>query len=46
MAEQMAEHAVRLLLERIERPQTPPKTIVLQESLVVRESTAKLKSDR
>jgi LacI family transcriptional regulator len=45
-AEQMAEHAVRLLLERIERPQTPPKTIVLQESLVVRESTAKLKSDR
>jgi len=36
----MAEHAVRLLLERIERPQTPAKTIVLQESLVIRESTA------
>ena len=40
-AEQMAENAVRLLLERIEHPQTPPQTIVLEESLVVRESTAK-----
>jgi len=39
-ARQMAENAVRLLLERIERPQTPPETIVLQETLVVRESTA------
>jgi LacI family transcriptional regulator len=39
-AKEMAEHAVRLLLERIERPQTPAKTILLQESLVVRESTA------
>jgi DNA-binding LacI/PurR family transcriptional regulator len=39
-AEKMAESAVRLLVERIERPQTPPKTIVFQESLVVRESTA------
>jgi DNA-binding LacI/PurR family transcriptional regulator len=37
---QIAEHAVRLLLERIEQPQTPAETIVLQESLVVRESTA------
>ena len=45
-AEQMAEHAVRLLLERIERPQTSPRTLVLNESLVVRESTAKLKSDQ
>lgn len=43
-AEQMAEHAVRLLLERIERPQTPPETVVLEESLVVRESSAKLKT--
>jgi LacI family transcriptional regulator len=42
-ADEMAEHAVRLLLERIERPQTPPQTIMLQESLVVRESTAKSK---
>lgn len=39
-AEAMAENAVRMLLERIERPQTPAKTVVLQESLVVRESTA------
>jgi LacI family transcriptional regulator len=37
---QIAEHAVRLLLERIEQPQWPPETIVLEESLVVRESTA------
>jgi len=44
-AGQMAEHAVRLLLERIERPETPPETIVLQEGLVVRESTARLKKD-
>jgi DNA-binding LacI/PurR family transcriptional regulator len=43
-ARQMAEDAVRLLLERIERPQTPPQTIVLKESLVVRESTASPKS--
>ena len=40
-AERMAENAVRLLLDRIERPQTPPETLVLEESLVVRESTAK-----
>lgn len=39
-AEKMAEHAVRLLLERIEHPQTPSKAVVFQESLVVRESTA------
>jgi len=39
-AKQMAEEAVRMLLERIERPQTPPQTIVLKETLVVRESTA------
>ena len=39
-AEQMAENAVRMLLEQIERPQMPPETIVLQERLVVRESTA------
>jgi DNA-binding LacI/PurR family transcriptional regulator len=39
-AQEMAEHAVRLLLERIERPQTSPKNVVFQESLVVRESTA------
>jgi LacI family transcriptional regulator len=37
---QMAESAVQMLLERIEHPQTPPATVVLQESLVVRESTA------
>jgi LacI family transcriptional regulator len=43
-AGEMAEHAVRLLLERIERPQTPPQTIVLEESLIVRESTAKPKA--
>ncbi len=43
-AEKMTESAVRLLLERIERPQTPPKTIVFQESLVVRESTAATKN--
>ena len=43
-AQQMAEHAVRLLLERIERPETQPQTIMLEESLVVRESTAKSKS--
>lgn len=36
----MAEQAVRLLLERIESPQTPPQTVVLKETLVVRESTA------
>jgi LacI family transcriptional regulator len=40
---QIAEDAVRLLLERIEQPQTPAETIVLQESLVVRESTARPK---
>ena len=39
-AEKMAENAVRLLMERIEHPQTPPKTVVFQEGLVVRESTA------
>jgi DNA-binding LacI/PurR family transcriptional regulator len=37
---QMAEHAVRLLLERIEQPQTAAQTVVLKETLVVRESTA------
>ena len=36
----MAEQAVRLLLEQIENPQTPPQTVVLKETLVVRESTA------
>jgi LacI family transcriptional regulator len=41
--DQMAEHAVRLLLERIESPQTPPQTLVLEERLIVRESTAKPK---
>ena len=29
---QIAEEAVRLLLERIEQPQSPPETVVLQES--------------
>ncbi len=42
-AEQMAENAVRLLVERIESPETPSATIMLEESLVVRESTAKSK---
>ena len=37
---QIAEDAVRLLLERIEQPQQPPETVMLEESLVVRESTA------
>ena len=41
--QQMAQNAVRLLVERIERPQTPAETVVLEESLVVRESTAKSK---
>ena len=37
---QMAEKAVQMLLERIEHPQTPAATVVLEEGLVVRESTA------
>jgi DNA-binding LacI/PurR family transcriptional regulator len=43
-AQQMAEHAVRMLLERIERPQLPAQTVVLEETLIVRESTAKPKA--
>jgi len=37
---QIAEEAVRLLLESIEQPLKPLKSVVLQESLVVRESTS------
>lgn len=37
---EMAEHAVRLLLDRINDPQKAPETLVLREDLVVRESTA------
>jgi DNA-binding LacI/PurR family transcriptional regulator len=37
---QIAEEAVRLLLELIEQPQRTLETVVLQESLVVRESTS------
>jgi DNA-binding LacI/PurR family transcriptional regulator len=39
-ADQMAANAVRLLLERIEHPDIPAQTVMLEESLVVRESTA------
>jgi len=37
---QMGEHAVRMLVERIERPQLEPEIVVLDEHLIVRESTA------
>ena len=42
-AKQMAENAVRLLMERIEHPEMASTTMCLEESLVVRESTTRLK---
>ncbi|MGB7156492.1 MAG: LacI family DNA-binding transcriptional regulator [Tepidisphaeraceae bacterium] len=37
---QMGEHAVRLLVERLDRPQLTPEIVLLDEHLIVRESTA------
>jgi LacI family transcriptional regulator len=42
-AAEMAEHAVRLLMQQIEHPQAAAESIMLAEGMVVRESTAKPK---
>ena len=39
--EKMAEEAVRLLLAKIENPQTPPENVVLPANMVIRASTEK-----
>lgn len=44
-AEQIAQNAMRMLLNQIENPDAPRQSVVLDETLVVRESTAVPRAD-